>query len=67
MEGPGPRTPRHEQIAFQLTGHARAVAADVQRHAVTLPQNDGRGALSEVILALSTRLGRLTELAPVGT
>lgn len=34
-------TPRdYEQIALQLTGHARAVAADVQRHAAALPEND---------------------------
>ncbi|MGA4844811.1 DUF6415 family natural product biosynthesis protein [Streptomyces sp. G5(2025)] len=44
-------TPRdYEQIALQLTGHARAVAADVQHHAAALPKNDGRGALAEVIL-----------------
>ncbi|GHG78457.1 hypothetical protein GCM10018980_77170 [Streptomyces capoamus] len=44
-------TPRdYEQIALQLTGHARTVAADVQRHAAALPKNDGRGALAEVIL-----------------
>ncbi|MFF3788262.1 DUF6415 family natural product biosynthesis protein [Streptomyces sp. NPDC001933] len=40
----------YEQIALQLTGHARAVAADVQRHAAALPKNDGRGALAEVVL-----------------
>jgi hypothetical protein len=40
----------YEQIALQLTGHARAVAADVRRHAATLPKNDGRGALAEVVL-----------------
>lgn len=39
-----------EQIALQLTGHARAVAADVRRHAAALPKNDGRGALAEVVL-----------------
>ncbi|MFC9291299.1 DUF6415 family natural product biosynthesis protein [Streptomyces sp. NPDC057052] len=44
-------TPRdYEQTALQLTGHARAVAADVQRHAAALPKNDGRGVLAEVIL-----------------
>ena len=44
-------TPRdYEQIVLQLTGHARAVAADVQRHAAALPKNDGRGALAEVVL-----------------
>jgi hypothetical protein len=40
----------YEQIALQLTGHARAVAADVRHHAAALPKNDGRGALAEVIL-----------------
>ncbi|MGW0536562.1 restriction endonuclease [Streptomyces sp. NPDC003032] len=45
------RTPRdYEQIALQLTGHARAVAADVRRHAAALPKNDGRVALAEVVL-----------------
>ncbi|MER6120767.1 restriction endonuclease [Streptomyces sp. NPDC001743] len=40
----------YEQIALQLTGHARAVAADVRRHAAALPKSDGRGALAEVVL-----------------
>lgn len=40
----------YEQIALQLTGHARAVAADVRRYAAALPKSDGRGALAEVIL-----------------
>ncbi|MEU4800556.1 restriction endonuclease [Streptomyces sp. NPDC023327] len=40
----------YEQIALQLTGHARAVAADVHRLATALPKSDGRGALAEVIL-----------------
>ncbi|MGW5067156.1 DUF6415 family natural product biosynthesis protein [Streptomyces cyaneofuscatus] len=40
----------YEQIALQLTGHARAVAADVQRLAAALPKSDGRGALAEVVL-----------------
>ncbi|MFD4955200.1 DUF6415 family natural product biosynthesis protein [Streptomyces sp. NPDC058451] len=40
----------YEQIAPQLTGHARAVAADVRRLAAALPKNDGRGALAEVVL-----------------
>ena len=40
----------YEQIALQLTGHARAVASDVRRSAAALPKNDGRGALAEVIL-----------------
>ncbi|MEU6285522.1 restriction endonuclease [Streptomyces sp. NPDC047028] len=40
----------YEQIALQLTGHARAVAADVRRLAAALPKSDGRGALAEVVL-----------------
>ncbi|MFE2937175.1 DUF6415 family natural product biosynthesis protein [Streptomyces sp. NPDC059278] len=40
----------YEQIALQLTGHARAVAADVRRHAAALPKADGRGALAVVVL-----------------
>lgn len=40
----------YEQIALQLTGHARAVAADVRRHAAALPKHDGRVALAEVVL-----------------
>jgi hypothetical protein len=40
----------YEQIALQLTGHARAVAADVGRRAAALPKSDGRGALAEVVL-----------------
>ncbi|MFH8467151.1 DUF6415 family natural product biosynthesis protein [Streptomyces sp. NPDC017991] len=48
-----------EQIALQLTGHARAIAADVQRHAAALPKNDGRGALAEVILREAS--GRLSQ------
>ncbi|MFG3533209.1 DUF6415 family natural product biosynthesis protein [Streptomyces sp. NPDC047917] len=48
----------YEQIALQLTGHARAVAADIRRHAATLPKNDGRGALAEIVLHEADR--RLT-------
>lgn len=40
----------YQQIALQLTGHARAVASDVRRHAAALPKSDGRGALAEVVL-----------------
>ncbi|MFF9569986.1 DUF6415 family natural product biosynthesis protein [Streptomyces sp. NPDC014685] len=40
----------YKQIALQLTGHVRAVAADVRRLAAALPKSDGRGALAEVIL-----------------
>ncbi len=58
----------HEQIALQLTGHARAVAADVRRHAAALPRNDGRGSLAEVVLrgadgGLSTSLKRTARCA----
>ncbi|MES9512047.1 restriction endonuclease [Streptomyces sp. NPDC000609] len=40
----------YEQIALQLAGHARAVAANVQCLAAALPKSDGRGALAEVVL-----------------
>ncbi|WP_346177261.1 DUF6415 family natural product biosynthesis protein [Streptomyces cuspidosporus] len=46
----------YEQIALQLTGHARAVAADVQRHAHRLPEDDGRRVLAEVVLAEAEQL-----------
>lgn len=49
----------YEQIVLQLTGHARALAVDVQRHAAALPKNDGRGALAEVILREAA--GRLSQ------
>ncbi|MFJ1845130.1 MULTISPECIES: hypothetical protein [unclassified Streptomyces] len=39
----------YEQIALQPTGHARAIAADGQRHATALPKN-GRGAHAEIVL-----------------
>ncbi|MFH8873210.1 DUF6415 family natural product biosynthesis protein [Streptomyces griseus] len=49
-------TPRdYEQFVLQLTGHAHALAADVQHHANALPKNDGRGALAEVILREAAR------------
>lgn len=48
----------YEQIALQLTGHARAVASDVRRLAAALPKSDGRGALAEVVLREAD--GRLT-------
>ena len=40
----------YQQIALQLTGHARAVAADVQRHAQLLPEHNGRRALADIVL-----------------
>ncbi|MFJ2272402.1 DUF6415 family natural product biosynthesis protein [Streptomyces sp. NPDC087849] len=49
----------YEQIALQLTGHARAIAADVRRHAAALPKNDGRGALAEIVLREAD--GRLSQ------
>ncbi|MFB7852660.1 DUF6415 family natural product biosynthesis protein [Streptomyces sp. NPDC056053] len=54
----------YEQIALQLTGHARAVAANVRHHAAALPKNDGRGALAEIVLREADR--RLS-LPPTGT
>ncbi|MFC7796196.1 restriction endonuclease [Streptomyces cinereoruber] len=45
----------YEQIALQLTGHARALAADVARHAAALPKNGGRGALADVVLRETAR------------
>ncbi|MGW1278912.1 restriction endonuclease [Streptomyces tsukubensis] len=44
-----------QQIALQLTGHARAVAADVQRRAALLPESDGRRALAEIELGVMQR------------
>ncbi|MCG7525150.1 DUF6415 family natural product biosynthesis protein [Streptomyces sp. OfavH-34-F] len=49
----------YEQIALQLTGHARAVAADVRRLAAALPKSDGRGAFAEIILREAE--GRLSQ------
>ncbi|MDQ0846906.1 hypothetical protein [Streptomyces sp. V1I6] len=40
----------YEQITLQLPGPARAVAADVERRAASLPKNDGGGSLAGVIL-----------------
>lgn len=40
----------YQQIALQLTGHARAVATDVKRHAQMLPADSGRRALADVVL-----------------
>ncbi|MFI0716061.1 DUF6415 family natural product biosynthesis protein [Streptomyces inhibens] len=41
----------YKQIALRLTGHARAVAADVRRYVAQLPKGSGRRALAEVVLA----------------
>ncbi|MGA4946972.1 MULTISPECIES: restriction endonuclease [Streptomyces] len=45
----------YEQITLQPTGHARAPAADIARHAAALPKHDGRGALADVILRETNR------------
>jgi hypothetical protein len=45
-----PHHPRLEQIALQLTGHARAVACDVRRRADQLPEDSGTMALADVVL-----------------
>ena len=45
----------YEQIALQLTGHARAVASDVRRYLACLPKDSGRRALAEVVLAEAER------------
>ncbi|WP_327286715.1 MULTISPECIES: DUF6415 family natural product biosynthesis protein [unclassified Streptomyces] len=39
-----------EQIALQLTGHARALATDVRRRADQLPKNSGPRGLADVVL-----------------
>ncbi|MEU2770817.1 DUF6415 family natural product biosynthesis protein [Streptomyces diastaticus] len=39
-----------EQIALQLTGHARAVASDVGHRADQLPKDSGPKALADVVL-----------------
>ncbi|MFF5860780.1 DUF6415 family natural product biosynthesis protein [Streptomyces sp. NPDC012751] len=54
----------YEQIALQLTGHARAVATDVRRHAAALPKSDGRRTLADVVLREAD--GRLSA-PPEGT
>ncbi|MFK8851691.1 restriction endonuclease [Streptomyces sp. Ac-502] len=45
----------YEQIALQLTGQARAVAADVQRRACALPWGSGRRALTDIVLRETQR------------
>ncbi|MEV5687549.1 hypothetical protein AB0L68_30825 [Streptomyces sp. NPDC052164] len=45
----------YEQIALQLTGHARAVATDVRHHADLLDDDTGPRALAEIILAEAQR------------
>ncbi|MGW7363096.1 DUF6415 family natural product biosynthesis protein [Streptomyces sp. NPDC054841] len=45
----------YQQIALVLTGHARAVAADVQRHAAQLPTDNPRRALADVVIEEAER------------
>ncbi|MET9438636.1 DUF6415 family natural product biosynthesis protein [Streptomyces sp. NPDC006551] len=40
----------YQQISLQLTGHARALAADVRRRADQLPKSSGPWALADVVL-----------------
>lgn len=40
----------YEQIGLQLTGHSRAVAAEVRRRASRLPRGGGPRALADVVL-----------------
>ncbi|MFF8717350.1 DUF6415 family natural product biosynthesis protein [Streptomyces sp. NPDC015184] len=40
----------YKQIALQLTGHARAIASNVRRHAAQLPKDSGPRALADVVL-----------------
>ncbi|MFG3363231.1 DUF6415 family natural product biosynthesis protein [Streptomyces griseofuscus] len=49
----------YEQIALQLTGHAREIATDVRRLAAALPKSDGRGAFAEAVLREAD--GRLSQ------
>ncbi|WP_331734527.1 MULTISPECIES: DUF6415 family natural product biosynthesis protein [unclassified Streptomyces] len=41
----------YEQIALQLTGHARAIASDVRHRADQFPKNSGPRALADIVLA----------------
>jgi len=45
----------YEQIALQLTSHARAVAADVDARASQLADDNGRRVLAEVVLSETER------------
>lgn len=54
--GPDTLTERdYEQIALQLTGHARAVASNVRRHAAQLPKDHGPVALADIVLREAER------------
>ncbi|MFI6730740.1 DUF6415 family natural product biosynthesis protein [Streptomyces atratus] len=49
--GPDTLTVRdYEQIALQLTGHARAIASDVRHRADQLPKESGPRPLADVVL-----------------
>ncbi|MGW1101354.1 DUF6415 family natural product biosynthesis protein, partial [Streptomyces sp. NPDC002455] len=52
-----------EQIALQLTGHARVVARDVEQLAGQLPEHDGRRLFAEDVLR-SARTRLETPLEP---
>ncbi|MFF7361550.1 restriction endonuclease [Streptomyces sp. NPDC008125] len=41
----------YHQIALQLTGHARAVAAELRHHADQLPKSSGPRALADLVLS----------------
>lgn len=45
----------YEQIALQLTGHARAVAGDVRQLTAKLPKSSGRRALADIVLGEADR------------
>ncbi|MEE1751269.1 restriction endonuclease [Streptomyces sp. SP18CS02] len=47
---PRPATRDYERIALQLTGRARALAADVRRRADQLPKSSGPWVLADVVL-----------------
>ena len=49
----------YEQFSLQLTGHAHAVVAEVERHVGGLPKDDPRVALTEVVLGEAA--GRLSQ------
>ncbi|MDJ0346440.1 DUF6415 family natural product biosynthesis protein [Streptomyces sp. H10-C2] len=54
--GPDPLQERdYEQIALQLSGHARAIAADVRRRVGQLPKDSGPKALADVVLREAER------------
>ncbi|MFH9871600.1 DUF6415 family natural product biosynthesis protein [Streptomyces lydicus] len=55
-DGPATLQPRdYDQIALQLTGHARAVAAEVRRYCAGLPSHAESRVLAEVVLEESDR------------